>query len=118
MIEAIPDPPSPPYRPDPDRLAEAHNRLMHWERDGHRQHLRHVRQRWEEALGASRVALAAVRDLYPMELEVLSDKGGSRIARAHRSLQEAVIELDLMSRELLGDEMVDVLVGRFEGDDE
>lgn len=106
-IEANPDPYVARLRPDPELVAIAHNQMMKEETHGHR----FVRQRYEETLGALRVALHALREIYPSERYTLSDSALAEVGISIRAVEEASLALDRIDSEMLGEPMTLVMQG-------
>lgn len=107
MTDANHDPYAERFRPDPELLAIAHNQMLKEEMAPHR----FVRQRWEEALGALRVALPTVREVFPSEGSAMPPGMLECLRSAERHLEEAFIELDSLAEEMLGEAMTRVLDG-------
>lgn len=108
MHSAEPDPPAHRFVPDPELVARAHNRMLKYETHGKR----FVRQRWEEAFAATRVALTALREIYPVDHSELGEEEAIQMRLAHDSIMDAYEGLDQMSESMLGGLMNDVLRGR------
>lgn len=113
-MDAQPDPVVHPFVPDRELVARAQREMMARETPGHRM----VRQRWEEALGANRVALAALREIYPSHRTYLTNHGNQQLDRALDRITEAFGLLDDLAPEILGEIMHDVLTGRITTHDE
>ena len=105
---ARPDPLVGRFVPDPELVAYAYNRMR--ERENRPQAF--LRQRWEEAFAAVRVAVAALRDIYPAERAQLDDHDAAVLAEALDLATCAHTNLDCLSDTMLGWLMVDVLHGR------
>lgn len=91
----------PQQRPEPDReiMARAHNLMMASETPQQR----YVRQQWECAMGASRVALDAWRRIWPVEAsDSLSEGGCEKAKTAEGALEVAYVSLDKLSDEMEG----------------
>jgi hypothetical protein len=105
---ARPDPLVTKFVPDPELVAYAYNQMR--ERERHSQTF--LRQRWEEAFAAVRVALAALREVYPAERAQLDDHEAGLCDEALDLITCAHAQLDGLSDTMLGWQMVDVLHGR------
>lgn len=108
MQSAEPDPHAFRLTPDPELVARAHNAMLRAET----QPKRFVRQRWEETFAATRVALTALREIYPVDHSELGDDDASHARIAIDSLTDAYEALDQMSEGMLGPLMDDVMRGR------
>lgn len=72
---------------------------------------RYVREEWEAAIGATRVSLDAVRKLYPVEADYMSEGTVERLESAGTNLASVYAELDKCAGEILGDTMLEALHG-------
>lgn len=111
---AKPDLPVRRFVPDPTLVARAHNLMLECEDERHR----FLRQRWEEAYAATRVALAALREIYPAEADQCEDDDLCSLAAASHGLDIAYTNLDRLSEGILGWQMVGVLRGAIATHDE
>lgn len=88
-------------RPEPDReiMARAHNYLIATETPQQR----YVRQQWECAMAATKVALDAWRRIWPIEAaDSLSENGQVHARAASNELEEAYFSLDSLAEEMEG----------------
>lgn len=106
-MDANPDLPVGRFAPDRKLLHMAHNKMLADE--PHR--VRFVRQRWEEAFGAMKVTLDALREIYPTEQDVLTDRGWVALGDALTHVTAAYVALDSLTEEVLGETMTNVLQG-------
>lgn len=104
---AQPDLPVARFVPDPELVARAHNLMLESEDHGHR----YLRQRWEEAFAATRVALDVFREVVPSEAFQLDEENRADAERALDALTIAYAALDRMSEGILGWPMIGVLRG-------
>lgn len=91
----------PQNRPEPDKelMARAHNLMLATETPQQR----YVRQQWECAMAASRVALDAWRRVWPLEAaDSLTEDGQDRARDVESALAAAYFRLDSLSEELDG----------------
>lgn len=110
MTTARHDPIEPRLVPDVQLLARACNYMLGQEAQaGGLQ--RYVRQHYEDAFGAIRVAMDILREIYPRERDAMSDTARNRISRALACLQGAYECLDDVSVDMLGPVMHGVLTG-------
>jgi cytochrome c-type biogenesis protein CcmH/NrfF len=97
--------------PDPELVTRAYNHMRAAEEMlGGNHHF--VRQRWEDAFGAVRVAMDLLREIYPRERDTMNERTATDISMALTCLQGAFERLDQCSADMLGDLMHDVLTGR------
>ena len=101
------DPVARRFGANPELVAIAHNALLDSE-DGR---MTFVRQRWEEALGATRVAMDALREFYPIDRDALTEDAFNATDVALDQIECAYASLDSMSDELLGETLTAVLQG-------
>ena len=111
---ASPDPVAHRFAPDRELLARAHNLMLSQESESHR----FLRQRWEEGFAAVRVALDALREIYPSEREQLEKKDIGRIEAALDALTYAYTHLDDLTATMLGWPMTEVLRGHMTSHEE
>lgn len=93
------------FVPDRELVAVAFNAMM----EGEDQRDAFVRQHWEAAFGAVRVALDAVRAVWPVEQSYMDDPVAWE--RATRYLEDAYTQLDILSEEMLGQTLFRVMSG-------
>jgi hypothetical protein len=105
------DPPVQRFKPDAELVSRAQRFLMGYE-DSTTSRVRFIRQRWEEALGATRVAMDALREIYPVDADALEPTDQKVLSVALSGVTTAYMALDRLSRVMLGEVMHDVLVGR------
>lgn len=98
------------FKPDPEIVARAQRDLMDTEDEAGR-NVRFVRQKWEETFGATRVALAALREIYPSDRQQVSEETRAALGLALDDLTSAWAALDDCSSEMLGATMQRVLAG-------
>lgn len=108
-MEAQPDPIVQRFIPDAELVARAQRALM--EDESPRE--RFVRQRWEHALGAARVAMDELREIWPSCADVLPGDGGIELRAAHSTAEELVRILDELDEKVLGSAVCGVLNGAF-----
>jgi hypothetical protein len=107
MHEAAHDPVARRFSPDRELLVRAQRHMI--ETEGERQ--RFVRQRWEEAFGAVRVALDALREIWPSERDAMHSVSSRVIGEALDEITTAYAHLDDACEEIVGREMYFVLTG-------
>lgn len=73
---------------------------------------RYVRQQWESAFAAARVALDALRDILPLDRDVMTSECLRAMRGALSHVERAYECLDGCSGEMMGEAMLDVLAGR------
>lgn len=96
-------------RPIPDQMVvrRAYELLLAGETDMQR----YVREEWEAAMGGVRVALDAVRRLWPNESDFLSADARLRLREACSTLAVTFDEIDSLADEMLGERMMMALHG-------
>lgn len=100
------------FVPDNELIVRAHNAMLAEEDilpQGHSR--RFVRQRWEEALGATRVTIDALREVTPREQDAMSKRVCRDLLDALDSAEGMYLTLDGLSAEILGETMHGVLTG-------
>jgi hypothetical protein len=75
---------------------------------------RFVRQRYEDAFGAVRVALGLLREIYPCYREAVGPRARESIRLALRCLEETYVNLDDASIVILGSVAHKVLTGEID----
>lgn len=110
MPEARPDPIVHRFRPEPSLVARAQRYMMQIE-DETDPGVRFVRQRWEEAFAAVRVATEALREIFPSERHRVDERTYRNLGVALGHVTRAWTALDDCSGDLLGDTMQNVLLG-------
>lgn len=110
MPDWTPDPIVPKFKPDEELLARAQRHMKAEEGDASARQIR-VRQTWEHALAATRVALDSMREIYPTEIDCLPTDAQVSARDALDAIEEAYASLDAMSEALLGEVMTNVLAG-------
>jgi hypothetical protein len=101
------DPPRNRFIPDRELVARVHNALL--ESESQRQAF--IRQHWETACAGVRVALDALREIYPTDNDAMSGYVEHAIGETVNHLTDALIELTNMSADMLGGVMFDVQRG-------
>lgn len=114
MITARHDPIVPRHRPDPELVARAQRHMMMMEDETRYPGHRHVRQKYEEAFAAIRVALDALREIYPIDRALLPDRVNKELVGALDWTLRAYEGLDSISEEMLGEIMHGVLIGEID----
>lgn len=99
-------------RPRPDR--DIIERALAVTNRTHTQMERYVREEWEAALGATRVALDAVRRLWPLEQDALTERDFGCLEGVAGDLGRAYAQLDGMSEDMLGKLLNDACAGRLD----
>lgn len=110
------DPVARRFVPNPILVNMAHNALL--ELEDHEPGRAFVRQQWEAAYGAIRVAIDALREIWPLERHNLTVEDQEHVRRALDDLVEAYIDLDEMAEGLVGWVMVAVLHGTIKTEEE
>lgn len=106
-MEARPDPVVGRFQPDPHLVARAQRHMMEQESDAHR----FMRQQWEAALGASRVAMDSLRAIWPSEAHLLDSGDAADLELALHSAEAVVAGLDAIEVAVLGGAVTAVLRG-------
>lgn len=106
-MEAQPDDIVHAYRPDRELLARVTNEMLARESHEHK----FMRQRWEHALGASRVALDALREIWPAYRHRLSDQEGREVKSALEHAEALLLRLNDLDAVMLGEDVIGVLRG-------
>lgn len=104
------------FAPDPTLVHRAHNMLLDEEREDPARAF--VRQQWDAAFGATRVAMDALREIWPSEAAQITDGTGRFLVDALNGLEEAYHALDSVAEEMVGDLMVAVQRGRVRTEEE
>lgn len=107
-MEARPDPVVGRFQPDSGLLAQAQRHMMEQESDAER----YLRQQWEAALGASRVAMDSLRAIWPADRRLLNDDDAFRLETALGHAESLVAGLDELDEAILGEVVAAVLAGR------
>lgn len=107
-MEARPDPVVGRFRPPSGLLAQAQRHMMEQESDAER----YLRQQWEAALGASRVAMDSLRAIWPADRRLLNDDDAFRLETALGHAESLVAGLDELDEAILGEVVAAVLAGR------
>lgn len=106
---------APIQRPEPDRevVARAFNDRLSTEAPIEK----YVRQQWETAVAATRVAMDAWRDVWPKEVaDLTADEELRAIAQeVAQELEQAFHGLDKLSELMLGTTLYEAQLGRPEG---
>jgi hypothetical protein len=106
-MDAMSDPLVERFKPDRELVALAQRQMM--DDETHAQ--RFLRQRWEHAMGAARVTLDSLREIWPSEQASLPEADRSTMGDSLRLAEDLAATLDRLSDTMLGEAMVRVLMG-------
>jgi len=109
-----PDPLVRPFKPDDELLARALSRMMREETMAHR----FLRQRYEHASCALRVALDSLRDIYPTATGALPEESCNAIGYAMSLAEGAYVELDRIAEAIFGATVVGIMRGTITTEEE
>jgi hypothetical protein len=107
-VPARHDPSAPRPRANPDLISRAQRHML----DTETPRMRYLRQHCEDALGALRVTMDCLREVCPLDLDVLTTGHGELLISALDFVEGAYVKLDELSPVLLGVVMDDVQAGR------
>lgn len=100
------------FKPDNELVVRAHNAMLAEEDELPQGHSRRfVRQQWEAALGATRVLLDSLREIFPLEQDAMTERERMGLDGALGHAEGIYLTLDGLSAEILGDTMHGVLIG-------
>lgn len=91
--------------PDSDLARRAHDLQRMGETEMHR----HLREEWEAAIGGARVAMDALRTIWPVDADHLPPYCSDAIAQAHKYAETLYATLDTIAPSMAGDLMYSVL---------
>lgn len=111
MPEWTPDPLEPRFVPDPELEARAQRHMMAMEREWESPTTRRARQQWSHAMAASRVALAALRDIWPESQRSISADAHDDLSRALDYATELFAALDRVAPAFEGQVVIGVASG-------
>jgi hypothetical protein len=97
------------FVPDPTLVHRAHNLLL--EQEEGRPTQRYLRQQWDAAFGAVRVAMDALRDIWPLEARQLGEPAQLFLHQALDDVENAYHSLDSIAEVMVGDLMVAIQNG-------
>lgn len=106
MNEARHDPVVRRFAPDRELVARAQRAMMADEDNDPVQ--RYIRQQWEAAFGATRVALDALRSIWPTERLSLSKDDSASLSHAIEDIEAAYTHLDDLTKGMVGEVVADV----------
>lgn len=102
------DPVAQRFIPDRELVARVQRHMLANESEPER----FVRQQWEAAFGATRVALDALRAIYPLERDAMDDETRLALDEALVAVESAYVHLDDCAENILGALILAVLRGR------
>lgn len=105
---AMPDPIASRFVPDQALVNRAHNRMLQAEGPL----AKFVRQQWDVAFGATRVALDSLREIWPTDTRDLDQDTRVFLMEALQHLEDAYHCLDSVAEAMVGQLVVDVQMGR------
>ncbi len=91
------DPVIPKFVPDPELMARCQREQMAQEKESWSQGQRYVRQQYETAFAATRVAFDAVRAIWPIEADSLHEDAHARMQHVLTTLTDTYRMLDEMA---------------------